>query len=349
MQNSNVQDETPSATEDNSIVDSRELENLEDNRSTLNSQQTSERTPKHKTDQPEMDNQLMPSSPANPISAPHRPRPQLSINTTLPPLSPVNFVPAPHRPQPQLSITTTVYPPRSATVVSWADGLPPQPSNKLWDDSNVYFPHWSASCESFLTKYQLPANHSKPNISTSVPPYLVKYLGIKAWTEESSQPEINLPFVVVLSACISQWRMLSIIPTTTDDKNGIFETKKGVRDMLYSLFRERDKLQKIYSVRPTSDYRTLLFLSSYLGQEVVVKNKDDGFEWTGEIRGVWPNTKGMSNKGRVNLDGWNQKEKTPYSPWLSLQDYGLWWKVEVIGGWKDFDTLFPLTDDEAAA
>ncbi|KAM3066410.1 hypothetical protein ACMFMG_012100 [Clarireedia jacksonii] len=70
---------------------------------------------------------------------------------------------------------------------------------------------------------------------------------------------------------------------------------------------------------------------------------------TGEIRGVWPNTKGMSDKGRVNLDGWNQKEKTPYSPWLSLQDYGLWWKVEVIGGWKDFDTLFPLTDDEAAA
>ncbi|TEY50405.1 hypothetical protein BOTCAL_0277g00030 [Botryotinia calthae] len=155
MQNSNVQDETASATEDNSIVDSQELENLEDNKSTLNSQQTSERAPKHKTDQPEMDNQLTPSSPANPISAPRRPRPQLSINTTLPPLSPVNFVPAPHRPQPQLSITTTVYPPRSATVVSWADGLPPQPSNKLWDDSNVYFPHWSASCESFLTKYQL--------------------------------------------------------------------------------------------------------------------------------------------------------------------------------------------------
>jgi hypothetical protein len=324
MQNSNVQDETPSATEDNSIVDSRELENLKDNRSTVNSQQTSERTPKHKTDQPEMDNQLTPSSPANPISAPHRPRPQLSINTTLPP-------------------------PRSATVVSWADGLPPQPSNKLWDDSNVYFPHWSGSCESFLTKYQLPANYSKPNISTSVPPYLVKYLGIKAWTEESSQPGINLPLVVALSACISQWRMLSIIPTTTDDKNGIFETKKGVRDMLYSLFRERDKLQKIYSVRPTSDYRTLLFISSYLGQEVVVKNKDDGFEWTGEIRGVWPNTKGMNAKGRVNLDGWNQKGKTPYSPWLSLQDYGLWWKVEVIDGWKDFDTLFPLTDDEAAA
>ncbi|KAM3066411.1 hypothetical protein ACMFMG_012101 [Clarireedia jacksonii] len=203
-----MQDKTSSATEDNSIVDSRELENLEDNRSTLNSQQTSERTPKNKTDQPEMDSQLTPSSPANPISAPHRPRPQLSINTTLPPLSPVKFVPAPHRPQPQLSITTTVYPPKSATVVSWADGLPPQPSNKLWDDSN------------------LSANYSKPNISTSVLPYLVKYLGIKAWTEESSQPEINLP----------------IIPTTTDDKNGVFETKKGVRDMLYNLFRERDKL-----------------------------------------------------------------------------------------------------------
>ncbi|KAM3069110.1 hypothetical protein ACMFMG_010635 [Clarireedia jacksonii] len=212
----------------------------------------------------------------------------------------------------------------------------------------------------------LPANYSKPNISISVPLYLVKYLGIKAWTEESSQPEssqpeikawtkessqpgINLPFVVALSACISQWRMLSIIPTTTDDKNGVFETKKGVREMLRSLFRERDELQEIYSVRPTSDYRTLLFLSSYLGQEVVVRNKDDGFEWTGEIRGVWPNTKGMSDKGRVNLDGWNQKEKTPYSPWLSLQDYGLWWKVEVIGELKDFDTLFPLTDNEAAA
>ncbi|KAF5876051.1 uncharacterized protein Bfra_002450 [Botrytis fragariae] len=178
MQNLNIQDETPSVTEDNSMVDSRELENLEDNRSILNSQQTSERTPKRKTDQPEMDNQLTPSSPENPISATHRP-------------------------QPQLSMTTTVYPPRSATVASWADGLPLQPTNQLWDDSNVYVPHWSASC--------------------------------------------------------------------------------------------------------------------------------------------------MSDKGRVNLDGWNQKEKTLYSPWLSVQDYGLWWEVEVIGGWKDFDTLFPLTDYEAAA
>ncbi|KAM3074524.1 hypothetical protein ACMFMF_006531 [Clarireedia jacksonii] len=216
-----MQDKTSSATEDNSIVDSRELENLEDNRSTLNSQQTSERTPKNKTDQPEMDSQLTPSSPANPISAPHRPRPQLSINTTLPPLSPVKFVPAPHRPQPQLSITTTVYPPKSATVVSWADGLPPQPSNKLWDDSNVYFPYWSASSirQLFETQYI----YKRPTVFGQIS-------GHQSLDRRKQPARDQSP------------RILSIIPTTTDDKNGVFETKKGVRDMLYNLFRERDKL-----------------------------------------------------------------------------------------------------------
>ncbi|KAM3066988.1 hypothetical protein ACMFMG_011770 [Clarireedia jacksonii] len=240
---------------------------------------------------------------------------------------------------------------------------PPPPRNRdLWDDDEVYIPpHGNNDCESFIDRYRIiypledpkPLNDKKdfpyrlaekynPNnsISAEVPGWAVKYFGIKLRAHNCNDLFLHLPLHIMISAGMHFWRRLQVERETT--------TMNDVREVLLCLFETIDELQQKYEHQAGSNHMTLLFLTSYLGQEVTICSRSKQTKWTGEIRGIWSDDVVATS---VNFEGWNKSNKTPCNTWYILNDFGPDWEIEIVGEKKSCNALIPWmpVDDEGPA
>ncbi|KAM3066481.1 hypothetical protein ACMFMG_011979 [Clarireedia jacksonii] len=193
----------------------------------------------------------------------------------------------------------------------------------LWDDNEVFIPSYGLSDrKSFIDRYRIftPLENLKPLNNDK------KYL----YRLSEKYPSKH--------TCMQRWRMLKVeSEETAECKKEVSTSMNEVRDMLLCLFKTRDELRKKHEYQTGSSYMTLLFLTSYLGQEVTVYSESNRTGWTGEIRGVWSDY----NTGSVNFEGWNKSKKTPCNIWYLVEEYGVYWEMEVVGDKKSCDALFP--------